>query len=117
MDLSKAFDTINHELLLAKLYAYGFSMCSLLILTSYLSKRNKRIKINNPFSFWTDLIQGVPQGQVLGSLLFNTYLNNLFFTFKKFVNFEILLMTQHPRRKTYFLVNNNIVTKNNIVWK
>ena len=50
MDLSKAFDTINHELLLAKLDAYNFSMHSLMILSSYLSKRKERVEINNSFS-------------------------------------------------------------------
>ena len=82
MDLSKAFDTINHELLLAKLHAYGFSEQALLILSSYFSNRKQRVKINNAFSSWTDLIQGVPHGFVLGPLLFNIYLNDLFFSLK-----------------------------------
>ena len=82
MGLSKAFDTINHELLLAKVHVYGFSIYSLLILSSYLSNRKETIKINNSFSSWTDLIQDVPQGSVLGPLLFNIYLNDLFFTLR-----------------------------------
>ena len=71
MDLSKAFDTINHQLLLAKLHAYGFSQQALAIICSYLSNRKQRIKINNVFSSWKDLILGVPQGSVLRLLLFN----------------------------------------------
>ena len=47
MDLSKAFDTINHQLLLAKLHAYGFSQQALAIICSYLSNRKQRIKIDN----------------------------------------------------------------------
>ena len=65
MDLSKDFDTINHELLIAKLHAYGFSIEALEVLISYLQERWQRVKINPTFSSWTLLLQGVPQGSVL----------------------------------------------------
>ena len=66
MDLSKAFDTLNHELLIAKLHAYGFGKESLMLLLSYLSNSLQRTKINPSFSSWMKLLQGVPQGSVLG---------------------------------------------------
>ena len=78
-DLSKAFDCLNHELLIAKLGAYGFSHSSLKYIYSYLSNRKQRIKVNNTFSEWCNIVSGVPQGSILGPLLFNIYVNDMFY--------------------------------------
>ena len=75
VDLSKAFDTLSHELLIAKLTAYGFNNESFKLIRSQLTNRWKRTKTNKIFSRWTELLQGVPEGSVLGPLLFNIYLN------------------------------------------
>ena len=77
MDLSKAFDTINHELLLAKLNTYGFDKNSLEILRNYLNICWQRTKINTTFSSWSALLKVVPQGSILGPILFNIFLNDL----------------------------------------
>ena len=78
MGLSKAFDCVNHGLLIAKLSAYGLNMDALQLIRSYLTNRQQRVKINNSFSAWKEVKIGVPQGSVLGPLLFNVSVNDIF---------------------------------------
>ena len=65
MDLSKAFDTLNHDLSIAKLEACGFSENSLNYIQSYLHNRLQRTHMNNNFSLWNNIFSAVPQGSIL----------------------------------------------------
>ena len=65
-DLSKAFDCLPHDLIIAKLNAYGFSLSALRLIHDYLSNRKQRTKINLTYSSWEEILFGVPQGSILG---------------------------------------------------
>ena len=76
MDLSKAYDCVNHDLIIAKLEAYRVDENSLRLTQNYLFQRQERVKVGPSFSEWLEIILGIPQGSILGPILFNVFIND-----------------------------------------
>ena len=83
MDISKAFDCLPHCLTICKLHAYGFSRDACKLIASYLYKRKQRVKIGEIKSDWKEMNKGVPRGSILGPLIFNIFMNDLFYFVKQ----------------------------------
>ena len=83
MDLPKAYGCLSHDLLITKSEAYGLDVGSFNFLLDYLSLRKHRTKVGSPYSKWSEICRGIPQGSILGSLLFNIFINDIFFFVEK----------------------------------
>ena len=78
MDLSKAFDCLPHQLIIAELKAYGMKDEGGALIWSYLSKRRQRVKLSGCVSEWLEMLKGVPQGSILGPIFFNIFMNDIY---------------------------------------
>ena len=73
---------LGHELFIAKLNPYGFTLPALKLVYDYLSDRKQRTRVNNSYHTWFEILFGIPQGSILGPLLFGIFLTDVFFHFK-----------------------------------
>ena len=118
MDLSKAFDTLNHDILIYKLKSYGLSEAALKLMQSYLTNRKQYVEINNTQSTKKDITVGVPQGSILGPLLFIIYINDIIhsstvFRFIIFADDTTLYTTLNTQEDINDILNDELLKINN----
>ena len=101
-DLSKAYDCLAHDLMVAKLEAYGLAKESLQLTIDYLNHRKQRSKIGSAVSDWANIIRGLRQGSILGLLIFNILINEIFLFIEKsdICNFADDSTLFFPRQQT-----------------
>ena len=112
IDLSKASDSLPNDILIAKIHAYGFEMSALKLIYSYLIYRIQTVKVKGERSTECQIRSGVPQGSLLGVLIFNIYLNDMFDSIDahllNFANDNNLSSVGHTRDEARVLLINEL---------
>ena len=107
MDLSKAFDCLPHGHLIEKLRAYVLVPEAIDLLSSYLSDRKQQVRLGSHISTWEKILKGVPQGSILGPLLFNVFLNDIFF----FINQGVIYNYADDNTLSFIHANTDVLKR------
>ena len=107
MDLSKAFDCLPHGLLIEKMRANGLAPGTINLLSSYLSNRAQQVRLGSHTSTWEKILKGAPQGLILGTLIFNVFLNDIFF----FINQGIIYNYAYDNTLSFVHANAEVLKK------
>ena len=119
MDLSKTFDSLSHSLLISKLNAYGLSISACNLMASYRQVRKQRVKLGPVRSKWCNLTLGVPQGSILGLVLFNVFMNDLFYFIEKCSLYKSADVNSKPNASAKIdevMLNMKLDSKTAITW-
>lgn len=121
LDLRKAFDTINHVVLINKLFYYGINDSDLNLIKSYLHDRISMTNCNNQLSSSLKVTTGIPQGSILGPLLFNLYVNDIFSAIKEecilFADDSSVIITANTELELYAKLQHTIDTISTYLYK
>ena len=107
MDLSKAFGCIPHDMLIAKLSAYGLNGNAPKYIYTYLKNRKQFVRFNSVFSDFKGIISGVPQGSIVGPMLFNAFLNDFSFASEKRLYIILLMIIHYHHLQNLLRCSNN----------
>ena len=117
MDLPKTYDCLPHDLLIAKLETYGLDNNRLILLLDYLRFRKQKTKVVSAYKWWK-IRRGIPQGSILGPLLFNTFINDIFMIIEQSDIYNFAVDILYPWKEKLTKIKQNLIfdTKSILNW-